>query len=246
MVMLARTREHINQYAQDKLWYWHVPLWVFGLYLFISLLRFDLTRPMPFVVMVPYAFDFMLHEMAHILTAWLPPLMTAAAGSFSELLLGAVLVYGAFQLRNYFASLFCCVWCMLAFQSVGAYMADAVPQRIPLVSLGGALAGSENTIHDWNFVFGRLHMLGSSGLIGGTIRVLGVLIGLFGVVFSAWIMYRMAAAASVVKRKAALAAKPAADTLYPVPTKGEFADPQQAKLGEGGNSESKDQKTGVV
>jgi len=194
LMAFAKTKARIDQYAKDKTWYWHLPLWLFGLYVFVELLGFHLGRPMSFILMIPYSFDFMLHEMAHIMTAWLPPIITAAAGSASELLLGALLVQGAFLFSNYFASIFCCLWMMLACESVGDYMADAIPQHIPLVSLGGAMSGSEQTIHDWHFVFGQLNLLDKSALIGHSFRVLGVLFGVFGILFSAWIMYKMAAA----------------------------------------------------
>ena len=238
LMAFAQTRENINQYAKDKLWYWHLSLWLFGAFVFVKLLGFNMVNSPSFVIAVPYAFDFMLHEMAHIVTAWLPSLLTAAAGSGSELLLGAGLVYGAYRFRNYFASLFCWLWLMLACMSVGSYMADAVPMRIPLVSLGGALSGSEQTIHDWNFIFGKLHMLGASGFIGGMFRVAGVLAGLFGLIFTAWIMYKMAAAkdAKVPEDKPkllSLSAWPTGDQtadskghIYPNPTKGNMAERQ--------------------
>lgn len=239
MVMaFAKTRAHIDEYAKNKLWYWHVPLWLFGVYVFFNLLQFDLEGSMPFVVQVPHAFDFMLHEFAHVFTTWLPAMVTAAAGSASELILGLLLVYGAFQFRNYFASLFCCLWLMLVCMSVGEYMADAVPQQIPLVSLGGVMAGSERTVHDWHFIFGELNLLGASGAIGDSFKTIGIVAGVFGIVFSAWIMYKMAAAHGakepteaekiLLKRSAS---HPTANftpqdknTIYPTPIKGGLAD----------------------
>ncbi len=197
MVMVfAKTRADIDKYAKGKLWYWHLPLWLFGVYIFVELIGFNLIDPQPFVLAVPHSFDFILHEFAHVFTAWLPALLAAVSGSAVELLLGALLVYGAYQFRNYFASLFCCLWLMLTCMSVGSYMADALPQKIPLVSLGGSIAGSQDTIHDWNFIFGELNMLDSSSLIGNSLRAFGVAVGLFGLVFSAWIIYKMAAAAA--------------------------------------------------
>lgn len=202
MVMaFAKLRSRVDAYAQNKAWYWHVPLWLFGVYLFVQLLDFNLVDPQPFAVSVMHAFDFTLHEFAHVFTAWLPPLVTAAAGSGSELLLGGLLVYGAFQFRNYFASLFCFLWLMLVCMGTGSYMADALPQRIPLVSLGGALSGSENTIHDWHFIFDKLHLLDASYTIGNTVRVIGILAGVFGLFFSGWVMYKMASASDQAKKK---------------------------------------------
>ena len=235
MVMaFAQTKQRIDEYVKDKLWYWHLPLWLFGLYIFVMLLGFDLTKPLPFVVQIPHAFDFMLHEVSHIVTGWLPALLTAAAGSGSELLLGALFVWGAFRFGNYFATLFCCLWLMLACMSVGAYMADAVPQQIPLVSLGAALSGSDAATHDWHFIFGQLGMLGASGFIGGAFKVVGILVGLFGLSFSAWVMYKMGAAADarpamtkedLAQLKASVNSKEApTKAVYPTPLKGALAE----------------------
>ncbi len=186
--------KQVAQYAAGKTWYWYVPLWLFGIYAYIELFMFNMVRgEMPFVWLVPYSFDFFMHEWAHIFTAFLPPVLTASAGSGSELLLGLVLIVMAFWQRSYFASLFCFLWFDLACQSAGQYMADAVPQQLPLVSLGAALSGGDAK-HDWNFVFGQLHLLGASAFIGNSVRVIGALAGLFGIVFTAWVLYKIARA----------------------------------------------------
>jgi hypothetical protein len=181
-------------YAQGKKWYWYLPLWLLGVYLFVGLLGYNPNKQMPFLISIAQAFDFFLHEMAHIITGFLPAILTAAAGSFSELLLGTALVVVAFKQRSYFAATICMLWLMMACQSVGIYMADARPQRLSLVSLGGELSGSDTVIHDWNFVFTKLHMLGFSGFIGTSVRVVGVVIGLCALVFGAYLLYKMAAA----------------------------------------------------
>src|SRR5262249_6847163 len=121
----------------------------------------------------------------------LPPILTAAAGSLSELLLGTVLVVGAFKTRSYMTSLICCLWFMLACQSAGTYMADARAQKLSLVSLGAVLSGSGDATHDWHFVFGQVHILGLDVFIGDTVRFNGVVVGLFGLAFSAWVIYMM-------------------------------------------------------
>ncbi len=185
----------MDEFAKGKLWYWHLPLWLFGLYAFVKLLGFDMLKPMPIVLLVPYSFDFLLHEFAHLFTAFLPAVLTASAGSISELMLGTGLVVGAFWFRNYFAAMFCCLWFDLTAQSAGTYMADAIPQHLPLVSLGGALSG-QDPIHDWHFVFSKLHMLGASAFIGDGLRFVGHVVGLCGVALAAWLMYKMAIASS--------------------------------------------------
>lgn len=182
---------HIDEYVIGKTWYWYLPLWLIGLYAYIVLFQFNLVDgQLPFIWLIPYSFDFLLHEMAHIFTAFLPAVMTASAGSISELLLGVGLVTMALWQRSYFASMVCFLWLDLACQSAGQYMADAIPQRLPLVSLGGALSG-QDPIHDWHFVFGQLHLLDISVFIGDSIRVFGLVTGFFGVTFAAWLIYKM-------------------------------------------------------
>lgn len=228
-------RASLDNYVAGKQWYMYIPLWLFGIYIFIKLLGFDMLAGLPTVLLIPYSFNFALHELAHILTGFLPPILTASAGSFSELLLGAGLVAGAFHFRNYFASMFCLLWFDLACQGAGTYMADALPQRLPLVSLGGALSG-QDPLHDWHFVFGELHMLGMSNLIGNLIRVIGHIAGLFGIAFAGWVMYKIAAS-SASKIEAtqpkpptnpthgvAAAARPhTSNSIYPEPTHGALA-----------------------
>ena len=183
----------VDAYVRGKKWYWYLPVWFIGVYIFIGLLSFNPNKQMPFLITIAESFDFMLHEMAHILTAFLPAILTAAAGSGSELLLGTLLVYMAFKQSSYFTVLITSLWFMLACQSVGVYMADARAQRLELVSLGGALSGGDKTIHDWNFIFSRLHMLGFDVVIGTCMRAVGVIAGLGGLAFSAWLIYKMAA-----------------------------------------------------
>lgn len=182
----------IDRYVRQKAWYWYAPVWLLGVYTFFKLLSFDPNKQMPFIIAVPQAFDFFLHETAHIVTSFLPALITAAAGSFSELLLATALLVMAFKQRSYFAVLITSLWFMLACQSVGTYMADARAQNIELVSLGGALSGEEQAIHDWYFIFGKLHLLGLDTFIGGSVRAIGIIVGLCGLLFSAWVMYKMA------------------------------------------------------
>ena len=212
----------IEGYVKGKKWYWYALLWALGFYLFVQLLHFNLVDTPVLPIMVAQSLDFTIHEFAHILTGFLPSLLTASAGSFSELLLGAGLVFGALRGRAYFALLICALWFMLACQGVGIYMADAVPQRLPLVSLGGALSGSETVIHDWHFVFGKLHLLGASAFIGGTVRVIGDLVGLAALSFTAWLLYKMAAAAQAEPANPAAAPAPKRQALRaPMP-----ADPE--------------------
>lgn len=238
-MLLSALKASIGQYVQGKRWYWYAPVWLVGLYAFVVLLQFDPNKQLPFLIIIPQSFDFFLHEMAHIVTAWLPPILTASAGSFSELLLGAILVLLALKQQSYFALLISCLWFMLACQSTGIYMADARAQKLSLVSLGGALSGTDKTTHDWHFVFGQLHILPLDVLIGGVVRVAGAAVGLAGLVVALWALYLMASAQRAVQRAAkeqelqsivaahadqSEAVQGPMTNIYPAVSKGPFAD----------------------
>ncbi len=187
--MAFRTLQaNIDTYVINKKWYLYLPVWLFGFYIFTKLINFDLGSQLPFIIGIPQAFNFVLHELSHLFTIFLPSLITASAGSMSELILGLGLIIGAFVGRTYFASLFCFLWFMLATQSAADYMADAKAQSLPLISFGGG-----DPIHDWNYVFGQLGLLEQSTLIASTLRIIGVVAGLFGLIFTAWLIYRFAA-----------------------------------------------------
>lgn len=190
------TKQKIDEYVQGKRWYIYVPGWLFGLYVFVLLVRFNPSVSQPLVVAIPQSFDFFLHEMAHIVTGFLPAMVCASAGSLSEILLGTLLIGGALKERSYFALLYCCLWFMLACQSAGTYMADARAQKMSLVSLGGMLSGSGEAKHDWNFVFGKLHVLPFDTFIGYSVRIFGMLVGAIGLGFAGYLMYRMISAPS--------------------------------------------------
>ena len=195
MATLTAINADVGRYAVGKTWYWYVPLWLIGFYAYFELFQFSMAgSQMPLIWLVPYSFNFVMHEFAHIFTAWLSPILTAAAGSGSELLLGIVLIVMALWQRAYFALLFCALWFALACQSAGQYMADATHQQIPLVSLGAALSGSGEAKHDWHFVFGQLGLLPASEVIGDALRAVGMIVALAALAFTAWVIYKMAQA----------------------------------------------------
>lgn len=183
--MIKQLRTELESYIENKTWYWYIPAWLFGLYLFMQILEFKLGEPAGFIISIPQAFDFFLHEMAHLFFGFLPHVLVAAAGSFAELFLGLALIVVAFYTRSYFASLFCVLWFMLATQSVTDYIADARSQSLPLVSFGGS-----DPIHDWNFILEKLGLLEYDTLIAGLLSGFGIICGIIALIFSGWLIIR--------------------------------------------------------
>ncbi len=129
---------------------------------------------------------FGVHEIGHMLTGFLPAIMTAAAGSFAELLLTGTIIGVCIYYRAYFAVVFSAVWFMLACQSIGVYMSDARTMRLQLVSIGG-----DTAIHDWHFVFGQLGWLQADTIIGTGFKILGMVVGALGLCWGLYLLLRM-------------------------------------------------------
>lgn len=189
-MVLGRLKANLDEYIQGKNPFLYIPAWLFAIFLFFNLLRFQLGEPSPtFVVTVMQSLNFFLHEMSHLFMSFAPNIITAMAGSGSELLLGLGLIIGAFLTRCYFASVFCFLWFMLSTQATADYMADARSQNMSLVSFGGG-----DPVHDWNFIFGKLGLLEQDQLIAGIVRGIGIVLAVAALLFTAYLMIRMAQA----------------------------------------------------
>jgi hypothetical protein len=90
--------------------------------------------------------------------------------------------------RDYFAISVCFVWLGVNLYSVGVYMADALRQQLPLVTVG---QGHDNITHDWAYLFGRMGCLRSAEGIGWLTRRLGDVAMLTGLGGGLWLMWQM-------------------------------------------------------
>jgi hypothetical protein len=156
--------------------------WIFFIYLFISILNFSVEGPNNPLVSGMYFIDFGVHEASHIAVAFLPAILVAAAGSIGEVSFTLLLLFATLKAKSYFASVFAGLWVMLGFVSVGRYMADARAQTLPLIGPG------ETVKHDWNFVFSELGWLNADVFIGGTVRTIGIVIGVASLLFGLYLI----------------------------------------------------------
>lgn len=153
-----------------------IPLWIFFAYLYVQILGFTTNGNTNIFLAGLYFIQFGVHEASHIVFAFLPPILTAAAGSLGEIIFTVLILYAAYRAKSYFAMIFGSLWLMLAMTSAGNYMADARTQAIPLIGPG------ENPQHDWHFVLGQLGWLDYDTLIGGIVRITGDVIAALGLI----------------------------------------------------------------
>lgn len=164
----------------------YIPAWLFFLYLYVQILMLSPVAGTGDIVLGGmYFVQFGVHEASHIVTAFLPSILCAAAGSIGEMSFTWLLAYAALRAKSYFASAFALLWVMLAMTSAGNYMADARSQQMQLIG------PSPDPKHDWNFVFSQLGWLDWDTLIGGTVRVLGDIAGLIGLAIGLVVIVRI-------------------------------------------------------
>ena len=226
-------KSNIAEYIKGKKWYWYMPALLIVTYLFYCIVKISPSEPLPTVLVPISAVDFGLHEMAHVITGAFPAVITAASGSLSEIFLGMVLVFTALRTRYYFTSLFCTVWFAFGCKSAGQYMADARAQQLDLVS-----PFSDNAIHDWHFVFGKLHLLQQDTLIGGLVKFGGYLAMTMSLVFGAWLVYKFATENESKEEQKVITktqnpqnpqSSKNRPSIYPTATKGPLGEPPDLK-----------------
>ncbi len=88
--------------------------------------------------------------------------------------------------RDYFALAVAGFWLSFSLHNLALYVGDARRQLLPLLGL------SSDPIHDWAYLLGHFGLLHYDLRIAGLIRLAAVLISLFSLGFSAWLLKRMA------------------------------------------------------
>ena len=124
-----------------------------------------------------------IHEGGHLFFSWFGQFLGVAGGTIFQL--GVPLAVGlGFAYRREILGTAFGLFCFFEnFLSVGVYMADARAQALPLLTVGD----TDNVIHDWAYLFGKLGMLEQDTAIGRFVRFTGWL-GMFAVV--GWLAYR--------------------------------------------------------
>jgi len=157
--------------------------WIFFLYLFINMLGFSAENSNNLTLSGMYFIDFGVHEASHLAVFFMPAIFVAAAGSIGEITFTILLLAATLKAKAYFAACFAGLWMMLAFMSVGRYMADARAQLIPLIGPG------ETVQHDWNYVFTQFDWLNADTAIGGTVQGIGITIGAVSLAAGLFLIY---------------------------------------------------------
>jgi len=112
--------------------------------------------------------NLVFHEAGHTIFGFFGELIGILGGSLMQVLIPA-LVTGYFILdAQRWSGMVTLFWVSQSLFNVSVYVRDARAQTLPLL-------GGEDTIHDWNWLLGRLGLLSWDQTIGGAIYTAGLL-----------------------------------------------------------------------
>jgi hypothetical protein len=110
-----------------------------------------------------------IHEGGHLLFRWFGEFVSVAGGTFLQLFVPFALAIYFFFRRQAQGVAFCLFFFFEQFLPIATYMADARTQDLPLLTVGD----SEDVIHDWNYLFGKMGVLPHDTGIAGLVRFIG-------------------------------------------------------------------------
>jgi len=124
-----------------------------------------------------------IHEGGHLLFRFFGEPLAVAGGTLLQLSVPLMLALYFVLHRQIQGTAFCMFFFFEQFLPISVYMADARVQELPLLTVGD----TDNVIHDWNYLFGKLGVLDHDTQIARIVRVIGW-IGMLGTV--AWMAWR--------------------------------------------------------
>jgi len=118
--------------------------------------------------------NFLFHEFGHIVFGIAGLFIGVLGGTVAQLILPAGVMASSVWRRNVYGFTFGGFWVGMNLVNIGIYMADARAKALTLFSPAGLFG--EETLHDWEYLFGTLHLLWADQIIGAVVFILGVLL----------------------------------------------------------------------
>ncbi len=111
--------------------------------------------------------DLAIHEFGHPLFGLFGEFIGFLGGTLMQLLMPAIFVAYFWRQGDRHAAMVALWWVAQNLWNVSVYVQDARAEELPLVG------GGE---HDWNYLLGTLGLLKQDQLVGGGVRLAGVLV----------------------------------------------------------------------
>jgi hypothetical protein len=127
--------------------------------------------------------NLVVHEAGHLAFSYFGELLYMAGGTIFELVIPLGVGLAFYRQRDFLGMAVVLFWLGTALIHVGVYMADARSQALGLVSTGPG-----EPIHDWFYLLSRAGLLRQDRLLGGGIRLCGLLSMAWSLWWGGWIV----------------------------------------------------------
>ena len=111
--------------------------------------------------------DLVFHEAGHFIFGLFGEFIGILGGSLTQVLIPAIVVGYFFLHQQPYSAAVTLFWVAQSLFNVSAYVRDARAQVLPLL-------GGEGTLHDWHYLFGRLHLLNWDQALGNLVYLVGL------------------------------------------------------------------------
>ncbi|MCA9391672.1 hypothetical protein KC614_00515 [candidate division WWE3 bacterium] len=116
-----------------------------------------------------------IHEAGHLLLTFCGEFIYILGGSLMQLAVPITFIVYFYRRRDRYAMGFALIWLGLSAINLSYYIADARAKILPLL-------GGEGSIHDWEYLLSKLHLLSADAFLGGLTFIVGAAVVITGVV----------------------------------------------------------------
>lgn len=169
-----------DTWAKGRRWSWWVPFFILMLFLGYQVL-FSYEHSSVFSPI-----NLGVHEGGHLLFCYSNVTFCAFGGTLLQVLAPLFSVIILLRGREFFGVPFCMLWLSSNLFEIALYMADARTMELPLVTVGGGEGG-----HDWNTIFGNLHILPYDTAIAHIVEAIAFLFVVSSLILCAYLILRM-------------------------------------------------------
>jgi hypothetical protein len=127
------------------------------------------------------------HEMGHLAFAWAPQFVAVLMGSVFQVGVPLLVILIFRRQPDYFGMSVGGIWLAYSLWELSDYVGDARAQDLPLVGF----ASSEDLIHDWHYILGKLHMLPVDHALAFVLKVLSLGAAAASIAFAVWLFTLM-------------------------------------------------------
>lgn len=174
-VLIRQARE----WARGRSWWWRLPVLAYLLWAGVR----QLTDPEYRSLFAGILFG--VHELGHLVFAFLGEFAAVAGGSLAQLLVPVALALLFYRQFDFFGVVVCAAWFSISLAELANYIGDARALELNLVSFG------EQAIHDWNYLLGHTGLLGKDLVLARASRFISALVLSGAGMAGAWLLMQM-------------------------------------------------------